>query len=584
MRSTLRTYALGLGMASALALAACGPEQGANKAPNPNAAAEIAKFLDGEIKELSVLDRAGQEAELNWYATAAAPFQGMEINVVSESIATHEYESKVLAPAFTAITGIKITHDLIGEGDVVDRLQRQMQSGENIYDAYINDSDLIGTHWRYKQVRDLTDWMANEGKDVTSPTLDLPDFIGASFTTGPDKKLYQLPDQQFANLYWFRYDWFTDAKNKADFKAKYGYDLGVPVNWSAYEDIAEFFTGRDIGGKKVYGHMDYGKKDPSLGWRFTDAWLSMAGNGDVTNGGPNGLPVDEWGIRVDENSRPVGSCVARGGDTNGPAAVYSITKYLDWMKKYAPPAAQGMTFSESGPVPAAGEIAQQMFWYTTFTADMVKEGLPVVNADGTPKWRVAPSPHGAYWKQGQKLGYQDAGSWTLMSNTPADRAKAAWLYAQFVTSKTVDLKKSHTGLTFIRESTIQHPSFTERAPKLGGLVEFYRSPARTQWSPTGTNIPDYPKLSALWWQNIGDAAAGSKTPQQAMDALCKAQEDVLARLEEQGVQGDIGPKLNPEEAPQVWFDRPGAPEPKLANEDPTPETIDYDTLIKSWQQ
>ena len=26
--------------------------------------------------------------------------------------------------------------------------------------------------------------------------------------------------------------------------------------------------------------MDYGKKDPSLGWRFTDAWLSMAGAAD----------------------------------------------------------------------------------------------------------------------------------------------------------------------------------------------------------------------------------------------------------------------------------------------------------------
>ncbi|RVD49428.1 carbohydrate ABC transporter substrate-binding protein, partial [Mesorhizobium sp. M2D.F.Ca.ET.140.01.1.1] len=82
----------------------------------------------------------------------------------------------------------------------------------------------------------------------------------------------------------------------------------------------------EIDGKKVYGHMDYGKKDPSLGWRFTDAWLSMAGNGD--KGIPNGLPVDEWGIKVDENSRPVGSCTARGGDTNGPAAVYSIQKYL----------------------------------------------------------------------------------------------------------------------------------------------------------------------------------------------------------------------------------------------------------------
>ncbi len=54
-----------------------------------------------------------------------------------------------------------------------------------------------------------------------------------------------------------------------------------------------------------------------------------------------------------------------------------------------------------------------------------------------------------------KLGYQDVGSWTLMKSTPDDRAKAAWLYAQFVTSKTVDVKKSHVGLTFIRESTIQ---------------------------------------------------------------------------------------------------------------------------------
>ncbi len=577
-----------IGCLGALALAGCGPKPqqasgvDPNRPVNPNAGAEIAKFLDTEIAGLSTLDRAGQQAELMWFAQAAAPYQGMEIKVVSETIATHEYESKVLAPAFSAITGIKVTHDLIGEGDVVEKLQTQMQSGQNIYDAYVNDSDLIGTHWRYQQVRNLTDWMAGEGKDVTSPTLDLADFIGTKFTTGPDGKLYQLPDQQFANLYWFRYDWFTDPKNKADFKAKYGYDLGVPVNWSAYEDIAAFFTGRTIDGKKVYGHMDYGKKDPSLGWRFTDAWLSMAGNGD--KGEPNGLPVDEWGIRVNEKSQPVGSCVARGGDTNGPASVYAIAKYLEWLKKYAPPQAQGMTFSESGPVPAQGEIAQQMFWYTTFTADMVKPGLPVVNADGTPKWRVAPSPHGAYWEPGQKLGYQDAGSWTLMKSTPVDRAKAAWLYAQFVTSKTVDLKKSHTGLTFIRESTIQDKSFTERAPKLGGLVEFYRSPARVQWSPTGTNVPDYPKLAQLWWQNIGDAASGAKTPQQAMDALCAAQEAVMERLERAGVQGELGPHLNAPEDPQVWFDRPGAPKPKLANEKPAPETVDYDTLIQSWKK
>jgi glycerol transport system substrate-binding protein len=530
----------------------------------------------------STLNEAQQIAELQWFVDAAKPFVGMELKVVSETITTHEYESQTLARAFAEITGIQVTHDLIGEGDVIEKLQTQMQSGENIYDAYVNDSDLIGTHFRYQQVRNLSDWMTGEGSDVTSPTLDLKDFIGISFTTGPDGKLYQLPDQQFANLYWFRYDWFTDESIKARFRERFGYELGVPVNWSAYEDIAEFFT-NDIGeidGRKVYGHMDYGKKDPSLGWRFTDAWLSMAGAGD--KGSPNGLPVDEWGIRV-EACRPVGSTVERGGATDGPAAVYSVSKYVDWLQRYAPPEAAGMVFSEAGPVPAQGNIAQQIFWYTTFTADMVAPGLPVMNADGTPKWRMAPSPHGAYWEPGQKLGYQDAGSWTLMKSTPTDRARAAWLYAQFVTSKTVSLKKSHVGLTIIRDSDIRHESFTERSAELGGLVEFYRSPARVQWTPTGTNVPDYPRLAQLWWQNIGDASSGAKTPQEAMTALAVAQERLMQRLERADILGECGPKLNDRKSREYWLNQPGAPKPKLANEKPDPITIDYDELVRSWQ-
>ena len=540
------------------------------------------KWIDSEFAP-STLTKEQQLAELKWFIKAAEPFRGMEINVASETIATHEYEAKVLAKAFSEITGIKLTHDLMQEGDVVEKLQTQMQSGKNIYDGWVNDSDLIGTHFRYGKAVSITDMMANEGKDFTSPTLDLDDFIGLSFTTGPDGKVYQLPDQQFANLYWFRADWFERPELKAKFKEIYGYELGVPVNWSAYEDIAEFFSKhvKEIDGKRVYGHMDYGKKDPSLGWRFTDAWFSMAGGGD--KGLPNGLPVDEWGIRVD-GCRPVGSSVARGGDTNGPAAVFATQKYVDWMRQYAPPEAQGMTFSESGPVPAQGAIAQQIFWYTAFTADMTKPGLPVVNDDGTPKWRMAPSPKGPYWEEGMKLGYQDTGSWTFLNSTPEKQRLAAWLYAQFVTSKTVSLKKTLVGLTPIRESDINSQAMTDVAPKLGGLVEFYRSPARVQWTPTGTNVPDYPRLAQLWWQFIAEAASGDKTPQQALDGLAAAQDTMLGRLERSGVLGECGPKLNEPRDPQYWFDQPGAPKPKLANEKPKGETIAYDELLKSWEQ
>jgi glycerol transport system substrate-binding protein len=68
--------------------------------------------------------------------------------------------------------------------------------------------------------------------------------------------------------------------------------------------------------------MDYGKRAPDLGWRVTDAWLSMAGAG--SKGLHSGVSIDEWGVRMEAGScNPAGASVARGGGTNGPAAVPS---------------------------------------------------------------------------------------------------------------------------------------------------------------------------------------------------------------------------------------------------------------------
>ena len=551
--------------------------------------AEAEKWIDEEFRP-STLSKADQMQEMEWFVKAAEPFQGMEINVLSETIPTHEYESKVLTRAFEEITGIKVNHQLLGEGEVVQAVQTQMQTNRNLYDAYINDSDLIGTHSRLQLAVNLSDWMAGDGKDVTLPTLDVDDFIGKSFTTGPDGKLYQLPDQQFANLYWFRYDWFQRPELKKRFKEMYGYELGVPVNWSAYEDIAEFFSVhvKEIDGVRVYGHMDYGKRAPDLGWRMTDAWLSMAGAG--SKGLPNGVPVDEWGIRMEADScNPAGASVSRGGAANGPAAVYAIRKWDEWLRNYAPPGAASYDFYQSLPALSTGNVAQQIFWYTAFTASMVapkSEGNNTVDDEGNPLWRMAPSPHGAYWDEGQKLGYQDAGSWTLFKSTPVDRRKAAWLYAQFTVSKSVSLKKTHVGLTPIRDSDIRHASFTERAPKLGGLVEFYRSPDRVRWSPTGVNVPDYPKLAQIWWQQIGDVNSGAFTPQQAMDRLAGEMDQVMARMqaadERANTYGGCGPRLNPEKDPSEWLSANESPKAKR-DEKPQGKTIDYDELVKRWQ-
>ncbi|MCB1740362.1 MAG: carbohydrate ABC transporter substrate-binding protein, partial [Gammaproteobacteria bacterium] len=262
----------------------------------------------------------------------------------------------------------------------------------------------------------------------------------------------------------------------------------------------------------------------------------------------------------------------------------------EWLRKYAPPGAANYDFYQSLPALAQGHVAQQIFWYTAFTARMVaprREGNNTVDESGLPLWRMAPSPHGPYWEPGMKLGYQDAGAWTLFESTPLKRRKAAWLYAQFTVSKTVSLRKTHVGLTPIRDSDIRHDSFTQRAPSLGGLVEFYRSPDRVRWSPTGINVPDYPRLAPLWWQQIGQVNSGVLTPQQAMDGLAERMDEMMRSMqfadERSRLYGGCGPRLNEKIDPSIWLHRPGAPKAMLINEKPPGRTIEYDELVKRWQ-
>ncbi len=536
----------------------------------------IEKWAD--IMEPSVFSREERIQELEWFARAATPFKDFTVKSVAEDINTHRWESSVLTEAFEEITGIRVEHDIIGEGEVVSSILQQMMTRRRIYDIYVNDADMVGTHLRFDSALNLTDYMANEGRDVTNPSLDLGDFLNPEMGQDYEGNQLQLPDLQFVNLYWFRYDWFNRDDLKAEFYRDYGYDLGVPLNWEAYEDIAEFFTGRIIDGRKVYGHMDYGKKSPSLGWRFTDAWLSIAGVGD--GGLPNGLPVDEWGIRA-ENRIPVGASVSRGGAVNSPAAVYALEKYIEWLRNYAPPEAIEMTWEEGNTAPSEGHIAQAIFQYSTWLSEDVftASWSDVVNNDGKPLWRIAPTPHGKYWDEGMKIGYQDAGSWTILKDSvKGEDRKAAWLWAQFCVSKTVSLKKFLFGKTPCRKSTVQSPYLKEYEDDFGGLLAFYNSSIEKKWTDSGLNVAHYPLLSQLWWRNIATAINGEQSPKESLDSLAEAMDSMMANMNLKR----YSPVLSEALGEEYWLNQPGSPKRERA--DNPPLTMDYDELIKVWSQ
>lgn len=543
----------------------------------------IGSWVENEFIHSSIT-KSEQIDELQWFANAAKPYRGLTIRVVSENIATHRYESNLLAKSFTEITGIKVIHEVTEEDDLVKKMQLQLDTGINLYDSYVNDADFIGTHYRFNKTIALSAMISEKWRDITSPTLDLNDFIGLESVKGLDNEIYQLPTQQFANLYWYRKDWFERDDFRDEFRQFYGYELGVPQNWAAYEDIADFFTNRvkHVDGEPVWGHMDYGRYDPSLGWRISDSWLSLAGVNDYKKEShlyTNTSFVGDWGIRV-ENCHPVGASVSRGGALNSPAAVYAVEKYIDWLHKYAPPEAIDQNFSSSSITLAKGNTAQQIFWYTAFVPTLLNKKL--VGRDGKPVWRLAPSPRGKYWKPGMKSGYQDISGWTFLKSTPDIKAEAAWLYAQFVTSKTVTMSKFLFGFTPIRQSDLNSDYLNSRASEWGGLLEFYQSNARNSWTPTGLSVPDYAALSSAWWQHIGAALQKQKTVTQAMTDLATEMDN---RLSEIAKIPNIKcqPKFHEKGKESNWLSPYNAPwEQKQTDDDPI--TLPYKEALLLWQK
>ena len=75
-------------MTSAVALMAA---SAAITAPAFADEAAAKKWIDSEFQP-STLSKDDQMKEMQWFIKAAAPYKGMEINAVSETLTVHEYE------------------------------------------------------------------------------------------------------------------------------------------------------------------------------------------------------------------------------------------------------------------------------------------------------------------------------------------------------------------------------------------------------------------------------------------------------------------------------------------------------------
>ncbi len=160
-----------------------------------------------------------------------------------------------LSKDFEAKSGNTMKFEFVPWPNFADRMLNELNSGGKLCDLMIGDSQWIGGAAENGQYIKLNDFFDKEG-------IKMSDFIPATvvgYAEWPKNtpNYWALPAFGDVVGWTYRKDWFSRPELQAEFKQKYGRDLGVPKAFAELKDIAEFFQGRKIDGKTVYGAAIY---------------------------------------------------------------------------------------------------------------------------------------------------------------------------------------------------------------------------------------------------------------------------------------------------------------------------------------
>jgi len=247
-----------------------------------------------------------------------------------------------LSKDFTAQSGIKMKFEFVPWTNFADRMLNELNSGGKLCDLMIGDSQWIGGGATYGHYVKLNDFFEKEG-------ISMDDFLPATvraYSTWPKgtPNYYALPAMGDALGWVYRKDWFSRPALQAEFKDKYGHDLAPPQNWNQLKNIAEFFQGREIDGKKVYGAAIYTER----------------GSEGITMGVTAALY--SWGFKYENTPGKYDMA----GAVNSPESVEALEFYKTLYECCTPPGHSDAYMVANLDAYKSGQVAMQMNWFAFF--------------------------------------------------------------------------------------------------------------------------------------------------------------------------------------------------------------------------
>jgi multiple sugar transport system substrate-binding protein len=355
-----------------------------------------------------------------------------------------------LSKDFESKTGTKMKFEFTPWPNFADRILNELNSGGKLCDLLIGDSQWLGGSAENGYYVKLNDFFDKEGIKMS----DFADATVYAYSTWPKgtPNYWALPAMGDANGWFYRKDWFAKPDLQEAFKKEYGRDLAPPKTWDEMTDIAKFFQGRDVDGKKVYG--------VSI---FTERASEGITMGVTSALYPYGFKYENTPGKYDME-----------GAVNSADAVKGLEKYKELYKCCTPPGYTDAYMGESLDAFKSGQVAMAMDWFAFFPG-LVKDenvGGDKIGFFVNPAAKVPASTLG-----GQGI--------SVVANT--DNMDGALAYIKWFADQEVQKKWWSLGGYSCHKAVLNDPGFKDTQPfaadfltAMNQVQDFWQEPSYAQ--------------------------------------------------------------------------------------------------------
>ena len=382
-----------------------------------------------------------------------------------------------LSKEFEAESGHSMNFEFVPWSNFADRMLNELNSGGKLCDLLIGDSQWIGGGAENGHYLKLNDFFDREG-------ISMDDYAAATvhaYSTWPKgtPNYYALPAMGDAIGWFYRKDWFERDDIRAAYRQATGRDLGEPRSQKELLEIAQFFQGREIDGKTIYGAAIYTER----------------GSEGITMGVTSALYP--WGFKYENTPGKYDM----EGAVNSSAAVEALEFYKEFYETATPPGYTNAYMVETLDAFKSGQVAMAMNFFAFFP------GLYADPDTGGDKIDFFVNP--PQNQPGSTLGGQG-----ISVVSYSDKQDAALEYIKWFSNPDVQARWWSMGGYSAHNSVLNSDTFEASAPFAG---DFLRAMEDVQdfWQE-----PAYAELLLAMQKRIHDYVVADKgTAREALDLL-----------------------------------------------------------------